>query len=144
MTTRRTSSVVRLLCLIGGSALSASCASSGRTTTLDSRPRLHSVTPDSVELLAGNVTTIALRGSGFDTSSAAPENTVRIGALLLRAVRSDAQGTVLHVTVPATVAATTEAPPVPWLGGRYPVSVTTRAGTSDTIMLTIASRGRAP
>ena len=48
------------------------------------------------------------------------------------------------VTVPATVAATTEAPPVPWLGGRYPVSVTTRAGTSDTIMLTIASRGRAP
>ena len=138
----RTSLVARFLCLISGSALLAGCASSGRTASRDARPRLHSVSPDSVELITGNVTTIDLRGSGFDTSSSSPENTVRIGALLLRAVRSDAQGTVLHVTVPATVGAATEAAPVAWLGGRYPVSVTTRAGTSDTVMLTIASRGR--
>ena len=141
---RRMLLIARSLCLISAIALLGGCASSGRTTSRDARPRLHSVSPDSVELIAGNVTTIDLRGSGFDTSSSSPENTVRIGALLLRAVRSDAQGTVLHVTVPATVAAATEAPPVAWLGGRYPVSVTTRAGTSDTVMLTIASRGRAP
>jgi len=142
---RQVSLITQRLCLVGGSFLLVGCAASGRASrSHDARPRLHSVTPDSVELLAGNVTTIDLRGSGFDTSRAAPENTVRIGALVLPAVPSDNQGTVIHVTVPATAGRTTEAPPVQWLPGRYPVSVTTRAGTSDTVMLTIASRGRGP
>ena len=135
---RRVSLMAPLLCALAG------CASSVRASSREARPRLHSVTPDSIELLAGNVTAIDLRGSGFDTSRAAPENTVRIGAVLLRAVPSDAHGTVIHVTVPSAVAGATEAPPARWLAGRYPVSVTTRAGTSDTVMLTIASRGREP
>ena len=141
---RRMSLIAPLLCLAGVSHLVAGCAGSVRAAAHAARPRLHSVTPDSIELLAGNVTAIDLRGSGFDTSRVAPENTVRIGALLLRAVPSDANGTVIHVTVPSAVAGATEAPPMPWLAGRYPVSVTTRAGTSDTVMLTIASRGREP
>lgn len=141
---RRVALVARLLCVVGGSLMFASCASSLRTPSENPRPRLHSVTPDSVELLAGNVTAIDLHGSGFDTSRAAPENTVRIGSLLLRAVPSDVHGTVIHVAVPTTIAGATEASPVPWLPGRYPVSITTRAGTSDTVMLTIASRGRGP
>lgn len=136
--------VAPLLCLAAGGPLVIGCASSVRATAQASRPRLHSVTPDSIELLAGNVTVIDLRGSGFDSSHVAPENVVRIGALLLRAIPSDAHGTVIHVTIPSTVAGATEAPPMPWLPGRYPVSVTTRAGTSDTVMLTIASRGREP
>ena len=140
---RRVALVARLLCLVGSAAF-AGCASSVRTTPQDARPRLHAVTPDSIELLAGNVTAIDLHGSGFDTSRAAPENTVRIGSLLLRAVPSDVHGTVIHVAVPATIAGPTEAPPSRWPGGRYPVSVTTRLGTSDTVMLTIASRGRQP
>jgi hypothetical protein len=141
---RRAALVTQLLCVMSGSSVFASCASSLRTTSENRRPRLHSVTPDSVEVIAGNVTAIDLHGSGFDTSRTAPENTVRIGSLLLRAVPSDVHGTVIHVAVPTTTAGTTEAPPVPWLSGRYPVSITTRAGTSDTVMLTIASRGRAP
>ena len=141
---RRVALVAVLLCLAGGSTVFASCASSVRTASRNARPRLHAVTPDSIELLAGNVTAIDLHGAGFDTSRAAPDNTVRIGALLLRAVPSDVHGTVIHVAIPATVAGTTEAPPARWLAGRYPVSVTTRLGTSDTLMLTIASRGRAP
>lgn len=136
--------VLRRLCLVGGGAVLANCAGSVRAASHDIRPRLLSVTPDSVEVLAGNVIAIDLRGSGFDTSNAAPGNTVRIGDLLLRAVPSDAHGTVIHVTVPATVAATGEAPPLAWPAGRYAVSVTTRAGTSDTVMLAIASRGRGP
>lgn len=140
---RRASLVARFLCLVGG-AVCAGCASSGRATSQDARPRLHSVTPDSIEVLAGNVTAIDLHGSGFDTSRAAPENVVRIGSLVLRAVPSDANGTVIHVAIPATIAGRTEAPPTAWLAGRYPVSVTTRVGTSDTVMLTIASRGRGP
>jgi len=143
MTTRGLSGVVRLLCLVGGSAVLASCAASVRAAS-HVRPRLLSITPDSIELLPGNVTAIDLRGSGFDTSNAVPGNTVQIGDLQLRAVPSDAHGTVIHVTVPATVATTSEAPPTAWPGGRYAVSVTTRAGTSDTVMLAIASRGRGP
>lgn len=140
----RTALVGRLLRLVGGSALFVGCASAMRTTSQSARPRLHAVTPDSIELLAGNVTTVDLHGSGFDTSRSSPENTVRIGSLLLRAVPSDAQGTVIHIAVPATFEGTGDAPPTRWLAGRYPVSVTTRIGTSDTVMLTIASRGRAP
>ena len=135
---------VRLLWLVGGSAVLVGCAGSVRAASHDVRPRLLSVTPDSIELLPGNVTAIDLRGSRFDTSGAAPGNTVHIGDLTLRAVPSDAHGTVIHVTVPATIAVTSEAPPVAWPAGRYAVSVTTRAGTSDTVLLTIASRGRGP
>ena len=141
---RRVALAARLFWVVGGSTVFVSCASLVRTTPENARPRLHAVTPDSIELLAGNVTAIDLHGSGFDTSRAAPENTVRIGSLLLRAVPSDVHGTVIHVAVPATIAATTEAPPTRWLAGRYPVTVTTRLGTSDTVMLTIASRGRGP
>jgi len=122
----------------------AACAGSIHSTSQSARPRLHSVAPDSIELLAGNVTEIDLHGAGFDTSRAAPGNSVQIGSLLLRAVPSDLQGTVIHVVVPATIAGTTEAAPSRWPAGRYPVSVTTRVGTSDTVMLTIASRGRGP
>jgi len=141
---RRMPAAVRLLFLVGGGAVLASCAGSVRAASHDVRPRLLSVTPDSIELLPGNVTAIDLRGSGFDTSGATPGNTVRIGDLMIRAVPSDAHSTVIHVTVPATIAATSEAPPVAWPAGRYAVSVTTRAGTSDTVLLTIASRGRGP
>ena len=141
---RRAALIAQLLCVVGGSTVFGGCASSVRTTPQNARPRLHAVTPDSIELLAGNVTSVDLHGSGFDTSRTAPENTVRIGSLLLRAVTSDVHGTIIHVAIPATIAASTEAPPTRWLAGRYPVSVTTRLGTSDTVMLTIASRGRGP
>jgi hypothetical protein len=37
-----------------------------------------------------------------------------------------------------------EAPPMPWSGGGYPVTVRTKAGTSDTLIVTIASMGGRP
>ena len=107
------------------------------------RPRLTAVTPDSVRLIDGNVTELDLRGVGFDTS-AAPGNTVWIGALELRGVPSRQGGTTLRVAIPSAIAGASEAPPRPWMGGRYPVWVSTRAGTSDTLTVAITSAGRLP
>jgi hypothetical protein len=131
------------IALLAAAAGFSGCASSLRASTAH-RPRLRHITPDSIELLAGNLTAIDLHGFDFDTSRAMPDNTVRIGPLMLRAVPSEEKGTVIHVAVPARVASSGEAPPTQWLPGRYPVNVTTRLGTSDTVMLTIASRGREP
>jgi hypothetical protein len=118
----------------------ASCAPAIRAA----RPRLTSLAPDSVQLLPGNVTEVDLRGSGFDTSRTAPLNIVRIGSLVLRAVRSSARGTLISVAVPALVPSGGEAPSAPWMGGRYPVTVTTPRGTSDTLTLAITSLGSRP
>ena len=108
------------------------------------RPRLTAVTPDSVHLIEGNVTELDLRGIGFDTTSAAPGNTVWIGALELRGVPSRAGGTTLRVAIPSAIAGAGEAPPRSWMGGRYPIWVSTRAGTSDTLTVAITSAGRLP
>lgn len=108
------------------------------------RPRLASIVPDSVRLLPGNVTEVDLRGSGFDTSLVAPGNTVRIGLLVLRVVPSSARGTVIRVAIPSAIPSDGEAPPAPWMRGRYPVTVSTKAGTSDTLTLAIAPSGGRP
>jgi len=121
-------------------ACAFACAAASKNSA-PSRPRLRSVSPDSVQLFPGNVTEIDLRGSGFDTSRAAPRNTVQIGSLVLRAVPSTASGTVIRVAVPAEVSSGGGAPPARWMGGRYPVVITTPTGTSDTLMLAIAAPG---
>lgn len=108
------------------------------------RPRLMAVAPDSVRLLPGNVTEVDLRGFGFDTTSAAPGNTVWIGALELRSVPSRSGGTVLRIAIPSAVASRGEAPPSPWIDGRYSVWVATRTGVSDTLSISILSSPRLP
>lgn len=108
------------------------------------RPRLTSIVPDSVRLLRGNVTEIELKGSGFDATPNSPDNTVRIGSLVLRNVPSRANGTAIRVAIPATVPSGGEAPPAAWMGGRYPVTVTTKSGTSDTLTVAIAAGGGRP
>jgi hypothetical protein len=111
------------------------------TARAESRPRLRTISPDSVQLFTGNVTEVTLHGSGFDTSRASPQNTVRIGTVVLRSVPSDAGGGVIQVAIPPAVPSGGEAPPTPWMNGRYAVSVTTPHGTSDTLMLAIAPQG---
>jgi hypothetical protein len=129
--------------VVGGALLSAACASANKSGTAgtESRPRLRFLRPDSVQLIPGNVTEVDLRGSGFDTSRAAPQNTVRIGTLVLRGVPSAEGGGIIRVAIPAAVPGNGEAPPMPWMGGRYAVTVTTPRGTSDTLMLAIATHG---
>lgn len=135
--------VATLAVFVAAALAAGACASAGRTTAA-ARPRLTSLTPGSVRVVSGNVTEVDLAGSGFDTNSTAPDNTVRIGPLLLRAVPSSANGTRIRVAIPDAMPSSGEAPPMPWMGGSYAVTVTTRAGTSDTLMLAIAAGGRAP
>ena len=130
--------VIPLLAL--ASAALAACAS-GAPASRAARPRLTAIAPDSVDLLAGNVTEVDLRGSAFDTSRTDPQNIVRIGALVLRAVPSSANGSVIRVAIPEAVPGGGEAPPARWMGGRYPVTVSTTKGTSDTLMLAITTSG---
>ena len=127
----------------------AACAPARRTGTpaqaaQPARPRISRLEPSSVRLIRGNVTEFDIRGSGFDTSRTSPGNTVRIGQVVLNSVPSSANGTLIRVAVPDAVPSGGEAPPSPWMGGRYPVSVRTRAGISDTLFLVIASVGGNP
>ena len=130
--------------MLGGVIAYAACASSGQMAVAGARPRLRSITPDTVSMIRGNVVTVDLHGAGFDTARTAPRNTVHIGSLVLRDVASGAQGTLIRLVVPDMMASAGEAPPTPWRSGRYPVSVTTSSGSSDTVMLTILSRGSEP
>lgn len=107
-------------------------------------PLLTALAPDSVTLIRGNVTAVVLRGARFDTSTSSPQNTVRIGALVLQGVPSSERGMRIRVVVPAMVAGVGEAPPAPWIGGRYPVTVTTPAGTTSPLMLKITTAGGVP
>lgn len=138
----RTSAVLASAGLVSAGLIS--CAS-GAPATRPARVRLIAISPDSVQLIAGNVTEVELRGTGFDTSRTAPQNVVRVGLLELRQVPSRANGTVIRVAIPEAVPSSGEAPPARWIGGRYPVTVSTPAGTSDTLSLTIImSGGRFP
>lgn len=124
---------------IAATALTAACASAGHAT--GARPRLTSVEPASVQLIAGNVTTIELRGSNYATGERT--NTVRIGSLTLTNVPSP-DGKVIRVAIPDAIPSGGEAPPARWMGGSYPVWVTTAAGSSDTVSVVISAGGRAP
>ncbi len=126
--------------------LAAPACASARSSrsTVTARPRLTALAPSEVQLSAASNAEIELRGRNFSTRTDAPANTVRIGALELRAVPSSANGTVIRVTLPETVPSGGEAPPARWMSGRYAVTVTTTAGTSDTLLLTIAAGPRNP
>jgi hypothetical protein len=112
--------------------LLAACASS-------ERPRLRSISPQAVQLFPGNVTEVDLRGAAFDQTAGDPQNIVRVGPVLLRAVPSRSNGTLMRIAIPDFMPSSGEAPPAPWLSGQYPVTVTTPKGTSDTLMLTISA-----
>ncbi len=131
-----TSRTVLFLALAGAPAVAA-CASAARSAEVTTRPRLTALVPDSVRLITGNVTEVELRGSSFDATA----NTVRVGSVEVTPVRSSANGTRILFVIPDHVASGGEAPPARWMSGRYPVTVRTALGISDTLMLAIAAGG---
>lgn len=64
-------------------------------------------------------------------------NTVVIGALTLRGLRSDSGGTLLRFIVPDRVPSGGEAPPMLWLPGDYTVTVAHAAGKSRAVSLVV-------
>lgn len=137
MTTRRT----RRRLAIASLMLAGACASAGRQPAL---PQLLRIVPDSVYFLPGNVAEITLEGSGFDQSASAPANMVRIGPVVLNKVPSSDKGTRIRVVVPADQPSGGEAPPAPWMSGRYPITVTTPAGTTAALQLFLLVGGGLP
>lgn len=138
MTGRQRWSLMLTLCGVACVPTARSAArpgDDGKAAVVETRPRLLRLVPDAVRLLPGNVTEIELQGANLD----AADNTIRIGSLELGKVRSTVNGTRITVAVPDAVPSGGEAPPAPWIGGRYPVSVRTIAGTSDTLMLVIST-----
>lgn len=115
----------------------SACASAARSAEVTSRPRLTALVPDSIRLIAGNVMEVELRGSNFDATA----NAVRVGSVEVASVKSTANGTRIVFVIPDHMASGGEAPPARWIGGRYPVTVRTALGTSDTLMLAIAAGG---
>jgi hypothetical protein len=108
-------------------------------------PRLDRLVPDSIAVERGMVAEVEIHGRGFAGGEAPPGNTVRVGSVALNAVPSNAQGTVIRFVVPDAVPGGGEAPPSAWLPGRYPVTVTTARGMSDTLYLQIITpRGIRP
>jgi len=140
----------RKLAIIGVCIAIGACASANAnpdtvgSATASGMPLLTALAPESVTLIRGNVTAVVLRGARFDTSTRAPQNTVRIGTLVLSGVPSTERGMRIRVVVPAMVAGVGEAPPAPWIAGRYPVTVTTPAGTTAPLMLMITTAGGVP
>ena len=131
-----------LMLAIGGSA----CAPAPRpgdvakTAVTAPRPRLTRIVPDSVRIVTGNVTEIELQGTNLDVAA----NIVRIGPIELRQIRSTSSGMRITVAIPDAIPSGGEAPPALWLGGRYPVSIQTPAGTSDTLTIVITTAGSMP
>jgi hypothetical protein len=138
---KRAFGVVILLATVG-----AACAPAARQGEVakvgvaGSRPRLTRIVPDSVRLVPGNVVEIELQGANLD----AVANLVKIGALELTQVRSAVNGTRITVAIPDVVPSGGEAPPARWIGGRYPVSIQSAAGISDTLTLVITTAGSMP
>ena len=94
---------------------------------------LTQVTPPTVTLRAGEVTEIVLRGSGFDET----DNTVTLGPVTVTSVKSTDGGTQIRMLVPDRVTSGGGAPPMLWVAGDYPVTVTNHRGTSASVMLTV-------
>ncbi len=92
-----------------------------------------SVTPSTVTIRAGEPTELVIRGTGFD----AADNAVTLGPVTLTAVPSTDQGTRISVVVPDRVVGRGGAPPLLWVGGAYPLTVTTPRGTSAPITVTV-------
>ena len=132
---------------LGAMLVSATCArhgggashSAGTVSAAAGAPALAQLVPDSIVVMRGMVAEVEIRGQRFDGNQATPGNTVSVGTVVLNGVRANAEGTVIRFVVPDAVPSGAEAPPSPWMPGRYAVTVRTPLGVSDTLYLTIGT-----
>lgn len=101
-------------------------------------PVLARLTPATADVSRGAPVEILVEGRGF-----ASRNTVHVGALTLTDIPRQSART-LRFTVPAsdTPRPGIEAPPAPLASGSYPVTVATRAGTSNALPLQVVGVAR--
>lgn len=99
-------------------------------------PTLTSLTPDSANVSVGAVTTMIIRGTGFETGTPGT-NIVEIGPAVINSVPANATGTELRVVVPQTYRLRGGAPPQRIMPGEYDVIVRTSKGASNALKLRV-------
>jgi hypothetical protein len=101
-------------------------------------PVLARLTPTTADVSRGAPVDILVEGRGF-----APRNTVQVGGLTFTDIPRQSART-LRFTLPATETprAGIEAPPAALSSGSYPVTVVTRAGTSNALPLHVMGVAR--
>jgi hypothetical protein len=89
-------------------------------------PRLTSIVPATIDLTAGDMTPIVIRGCGFSST-----NTLRIGPVTFTRVAATDAGTRIAFVVPQTIPSNSEVPPRQMPTGLMEVVVTTGAASSN-------------
>jgi len=123
---------MRRVATIGAISLVSACA----PLRMQPAPKIVSVTPESVAVLRGPITEVVLQGKGFE-AGASGRNTVEIGPVVLTGIPANADGTEIRFVVPAEYASGGEAPPRRVMPGAYAVTVRTRAGVSNAVVVRI-------
>jgi hypothetical protein len=96
-------------------------------------PAVFEVLPPGASADAGEPLDLRITGCGFDAS----HNTIRVGEITLRDIRSTEHGTRIRVVVPKEYRASGEAPPMVLGAGTYEVSVDNGRGKSNARRITL-------
>lgn len=97
------------------------------------QPAVFEVLPPSASADPGEPLDLRITGCGFD----AAHNTIRVGEITLRDIRSTERGTRIRVVVAKEYRATGEAPPMLMGAGTYEVSVDNGRGRSNARRITL-------
>lgn len=112
-------------------SLAAACR---RTPAASAAPvAVIEVTPEPIVVREGQPNDITIRGTGFDATA----NTVTVGSVILTAVVSTRDGTVIALSLPDRVPSGGGAAPMLWSPGRYALTVSNARGSSAPVMVTI-------
>lgn len=112
-------------------AANVACAGAAVRSAADASPRPVIVSIAPVEGPAGVAYPIQVAVVGRNFADSA--NTVRFGMVSVAGVRSADGGTRLTFLAPKESPSTGEVPPAPLLPGRYRITVSTAAGTSNVV-----------
>lgn len=120
--------------LVASFLMGAACRRSERSAaSTDTGVVVTAISPTSITVRVGEVTELVVRGTGFE----ATDNTIMFGPVTLTSVKSTDRGTRISLIVPDRMPSGGGAPPMLWLAGDYPLTVTNRRGTSAPFTVTV-------
>ena len=119
-------------CSASGSATRRGAPNREADSVAGSGPVLYDVTPDSVPAGDAYPVTLMIRGEGFDSEG----NVLRLGDTLADTV-SSLDGTSIRWSMPKTVRSYSEVPPMVVQPGKYDLTVQTREGVSNALVVTV-------
>lgn len=128
---------MRVLILCGIAVLGCAKRTSVPQAQSADTPVLAAVLPETIRVGSGAVTTLELRGQGFEPGTpsafATGKNTLHVGRATFEGLTADKEGQVIRFPLPLTYTDTaTKGRPSSFTPGTYDVRVTTPRGTSNT------------